>query len=127
MYVLNGYGERPDWYRNLLADPRATLQSAAGVEQMRARRVTDDAEFEAAYACFARSAALRVVARLIGVPLTRETFRAGRSQFILLAFDPTAEPTPPPLPTDLAWVWLVPAALLLALLGRRQGSGASAG
>lgn len=125
VYVLNGYGERADWYRNLLADPRATLQSAAGVEHVRGRRVTDEAELNAAFDCFARSPALRLVARLIGVPLTREALRANREQFLLVAFDPADEPTPPPLPADLAWVWLVPAALVLVLLGRRRMSHAT--
>jgi MYXO-CTERM domain-containing protein len=74
----------------------------------------------AAYDCFARSPALRIVARLMGVPLTRDAFLANRDQFYLVAFDPTDEPTLPPLPADLVWIWLVPAALALVLLGRRR-------
>jgi|YNPBryunderm2012_1023409.scaffolds.fasta_scaffold42876_3 hypothetical protein len=27
IYVMSGYGARPDWYQNMLADPRVTLQT----------------------------------------------------------------------------------------------------
>lgn len=121
VYVLNGYGERPDWYRNLLADPRVTLQSARGLEHARARRVTSEHELNTAYDCFEQSRALRVVAQLLGVPMTRATFLDHREQFCLIAFDPTDEPTPPPLPADLAWVWPVAlTALALGWLSQRR-------
>lgn len=113
IYVLNGYGDRPDWYRNLLADPRVTIQSAGGVLHARGQRVTNEDELNDAYDCFEHSSALRVVVRLMGLPMTRETFLANREQFCLIAFDPTDEPTPPPLPTDLAWIWRVALAILM--------------
>lgn len=120
VFVLNGYGDCADWYRNILADPHVTLQTATGVQPARGRRVTDKAELHAAYDCFAHSPALRATTRLLGVPMTREVFSANRDQFCLVVFEPTGEPTPPPLPADLAWIWLIiPVALMQRWLARR--------
>jgi|YNPBryunderm2012_1023409.scaffolds.fasta_scaffold42876_2 hypothetical protein len=63
------------------------------------------------------------MARLLGVELTRESFLANRERFYLVTFDPTDEPTPPPLPADLRWVWLVVLTLTAALCWfRRRGA-----
>ncbi len=120
IYVMSGYGARPDWYQNLLADSRVTLQLGAQVYHMRGRRVTDESELHAAYDCFEQSPALRAIARLLGVDLTRESFLAHRERFYLVTFDPTDEPTPPPLPADLRWIWLVVLALVAVALRARH-------
>ncbi len=124
IYVMSGYGARPDWYQNMLADPRMTLQSAAGVQHVRGRRVTAIAELNVAYDCLEHSPALRFVTRLLGVAPTREAFLAGQDQFYLVTFEPTDEPTPPPLAADLRGVWFVTLAGLLvgwmALRRRRE-------
>jgi hypothetical protein len=49
---------------------------------------------------------------LIGQPVGRETFLGEKERFIVLTFDPTDEPTPPPLEADLRWVWPVVGGLL---------------
>lgn len=121
IFVMSGYGSRPDWYQNMLADPRMTLQSAAGLQHVRGRRVTAIDELNAAYDCLEHSPALRFTTRLLGVAVTREAFLAGQNQFYLVTFDGTDEPTPPALEADLSWVWLVAfAGLLVAWLTRRR-------
>jgi deazaflavin-dependent oxidoreductase (nitroreductase family) len=123
IYVMSGYGARPDWYQNMLADPRVTLQIGGEVRHARGRRVSDELELHAAYDCFEHSPGLRAMARLLGVELTRESFLANRERFYLVTFDPTDEPTPPPLPADLRWVWLVVLTLTAALCWfRRRGA-----
>ena len=49
-YAPSGFGRRAQWYRNIEADPRVTIQTADGAESAIARRVTDDDELLAACA-----------------------------------------------------------------------------
>ncbi|NDJ63109.1 MAG: hypothetical protein GYB67_18460, partial [Chloroflexi bacterium] len=58
----------------------------------------------------------------LGFDLTREAFIAHKDEFVIVTFDATDAPTPPPLPADLAWVWAVvlPLAGLMVLRGRRR-------
>jgi deazaflavin-dependent oxidoreductase (nitroreductase family) len=103
-YVMNAYGMKSDWYRNMRADPRVTIQTADGVEHCRARRLTSDAELAEAYGFVESSPALRRLIQRLGFAMGREEFLAQRDRWWLVAFDPTDEPTPPPLQADLRWV-----------------------
>ncbi|MGQ9910355.1 MAG: nitroreductase family deazaflavin-dependent oxidoreductase [Candidatus Flexifilum sp.] len=121
-YVMVGW-EHSDWYRNLLADPRLTIQTADGVEHVRARRLVTDAEYHEAWDFAERSPFMRAVMKLTGAKLTREQFISQKDRFILLTFDPTEEPTPPPLPADLSWALSAFTALLaigVLVAGRRR-------
>jgi deazaflavin-dependent oxidoreductase (nitroreductase family) len=105
-YIYSGWGERSQWYKNLLADPRVTIQTAHGTEHVIARRVTDDAELDDLYGLLQHNAEVRwFVELLVGEHVDRETFLTDRDRFVVLTFDPTSEPTPPPLAVDLWWVW----------------------
>ncbi len=125
-YVFSAWGEKADWYRNLLSDPRVTVQTAAGVESMCARRVTGDANLAQAFRAFESNAILKNWVKTLGVQLTLEQFLAHRDQLFLVTFDPTDDLTPPPLPIDLKWVWLPVVGLvavtvvLLSWLGARR-------
>lgn len=105
-YVLAAW-HKADWYQNLLADPRLTIQTADGVERVKVRRLSDDDELTAVYQFVEQNPMMRVFWQLLGVRLTLEEFLARKQQFLLLTFDPTDEPTPPPLNADLGWVWVL--------------------
>jgi hypothetical protein len=45
---------------------------------------------------------------------TTEDILAKKERIYWLRFDPTDEPTPPPLPADLVWLW--PAAVVAVVL-----------
>lgn len=120
-YVFSAWGEKADWYRNLQADPRVTIQTADGVESMRARRITGDDDLAQAFRAFESNAILKNWVKTLGVQLTLDEFLAHRDQLFLVTFDPTEDPTPLPLPIDLKWVWLPVAglaAVAVVLLGR---------
>jgi deazaflavin-dependent oxidoreductase (nitroreductase family) len=125
-YVFSAWGDRADWYRNLQADSRVTVQTADGVESMRARRVTGDEDLTQAFRAFEGNALLKSWVKTLGVELTLAEFLAQRDRLFLITFDPTDDPTPPPLPVDLKWVWLPVAGLvavavvLLSRLGARR-------
>ena len=57
-YVFSAWGERADWYRNLLRHPRVTIQHGAHVFAADAAPVTDDAEALRALYLFTRNSRL---------------------------------------------------------------------
>ncbi len=117
-YVMVGWS-KSDWYQNILANPLLTIQTASGVEHVRARRLTSDEELGEAWAVAETSPLIRGVIKLTGANLTRESFLAQRERFILLTFDPTDEPTPPPLEADLRWVLPTVSNILTTILIQR--------
>lgn len=112
-YVFTLRGPGTDWYRNILADPRVTLQTAAGREQVVARQVTAATEFGEAYQFLGRLPVMQRWAAALGVTLSREAVVAHRKTLILITFEPTTAPTPRPLEADLTRVWPPVAALLV--------------
>ena len=57
-YVFSAWGERTDWYRNLLKQPRVTIQHGAHVFAADARPVQDNAEALRALYLFTRNSRL---------------------------------------------------------------------
>lgn len=104
-YVYSGWGGRAQWYQNLLADPHVTLQSAAGTERVIAHRLADERALAEAYHHYMQNPVLRVLFRVSGLRLDLRDILAHKENVYLLTFDPTDEPTPPPLAADLTWVW----------------------
>lgn len=45
--------------------------------------------------------------KLAGFVMTPEQFIAEKERFTFVTFEPTDQPTPPPLKADLVWVWAV--------------------
>jgi deazaflavin-dependent oxidoreductase (nitroreductase family) len=101
-YVFTLRGPVTDWYRNMLADPHVTIQTAGGSESVVARRVRGDEELGDTYEFLARIPVMRRWAAA-----SREALIAHKDDLILITFAPTAEQTPPPLRADLTWVWPV--------------------
>jgi deazaflavin-dependent oxidoreductase (nitroreductase family) len=124
-YAPSGFGRRAQWYRNIEADPRVTIQTAAGAESVIARRVTDGDELLSLMDLEAPKNRVMVRSFLdtLDIEPTVADILAKKDRIYYLRFDPTDEPTPPPLPADLVWLW--PAALFALftarLLTRKRG------
>lgn len=112
-FVACAFGEKADWYQNILADPYVTIQTAKGCERAITSRVSDDRELLTVYNLFIRRdpplmkwylGSLDIQANPLDVLYKKE-------RIYWLRFDPTQAPTPPPQKADLAWIWL------FALLG----------
>jgi deazaflavin-dependent oxidoreductase (nitroreductase family) len=114
--VMSGWGTKTDWYRNLQANPLATVQTWRGAQSVRARRITSEAELTRAFHWAMSNPTMRAMMKVAGFDMTLEQFLAERERFTFVTFEPTEEKTPEPLKTDLWWVWLVfvPLCLLLA-------------
>jgi deazaflavin-dependent oxidoreductase (nitroreductase family) len=118
LYAAAAYGPRSHWYRNLAADPRATVRTFEGVRSMAARLLSEDAELIAALAVLRRHPAVwRSLRAARDLPDSDEEVLARRRDLLLVQFTESDEPPMPAPGPDLIWVW--PLVLLLALLGRR--------
>ena len=113
-YLGSGWGERPDWCKNIAADPRVTLQSGRGTEGAIARRVTDDAELARLYhaAKARKSPVWKEYLASLGIEDTVEDYVAKKDRLVIFRLDPCHEKTPAPMRTDLVWVWAAIAAVV---------------
>lgn len=123
-YVYSGWGEKSQWYKNIMADPHVTIQTADGTEKAVARLVRDDDELKTIYEFYTNNnnPYLRKVFQSLGQP-DLETLLTNREKFYLFTFDPTDEFTPSPLEQDLRWVTALAlplAAFWLLRRGRRR-------
>lgn len=66
IYLVSAWGERPHWYRNLMADPCVTIQRGMHEERARATMVTNPAEAMLVLQMFRRNRPLydRLFARM---------------------------------------------------------------
>ena len=124
MYVWCPYGDRAQWYRNLIASPVATVQSHRGTQVVRAVPVEDDevvplvAELRRVYAPL-----LRCYLASEGIADTPGDLVRNRERLHVRRLDPTSQEGPPALEPDLVWLWLVPAALAALRVARATARG----
>ena len=124
-YVVSAFGEKAQWYKNILADPRVTLQTVDGVEAAVATQVTDDQEllgvFDVARRRYPTNRIMEEYFHALGIRDEPADILARKERIHLLRFDPVPEITLPPLDVDLAWIWPATlSAILLACLLRRS-------
>ncbi|MEP6986521.1 MAG: nitroreductase family deazaflavin-dependent oxidoreductase [Chloroflexota bacterium] len=124
IYVISGWGERPDWYQNLLADPLVTIQLGRQSLSALADKVTDPAEALRAVNLFRRDAPTRydaVLGRLVDDEISGFKLPDVSPQFTIVRLDIIAdEPLLPGLGMDRIWLWpvaIIGLVLLVTLLG----------
>lgn len=108
-YVPCAFGIKSQWYRNILANPRVTIQTSEGSEHMLAKRVTEDNELVSVIeTILSRNPTLmNWYLDSLGISPTRSEILANKENIIFLRFDPSSEATPRGLEVDLAWIWPV--------------------
>jgi deazaflavin-dependent oxidoreductase (nitroreductase family) len=120
-YAVSAFGEKSQWYRNIKADPRVTIQTAEGTEPATAIRVTDDEELlEIVEVFYAHDAPLTSwYLNSAGIEHNPESILANKDRLYFVRFESGDSGAPSGLDVDLAWIW--PLALLaLLLLPRRR-------
>ena len=117
------YGERAEWYRNLAADPRVTIQARRCPQCAVAVRVTDDDELTGFYRLLERRdrAALHYLLDEAGVAHDPAEMVARKDRVHVIRFDPAGPSGLPPQRADLAWAWGLLPALLIARRTRGRG------
>jgi len=125
IYIISAWGERPDWYQNLLADPLVTIQLGRHTISALADRVTNPAEALRAVNLFRRDAPARydaVLGRLVDDEINGLKLPDVSHQFTIIRLSIIAdEPLLPGLRMDRVWLWpvaLVGLGLMVRLLGR---------
>jgi len=106
-YLGSGWGERPDWCKNIAADVRVTVQSTKGVENAMAKRVTADEEMARLYhlAKARKSPVWKEYLASLWIEDTVEDYVAKKERLVIFRLEPTSEKTPMPMSSDLVWVW----------------------
>jgi deazaflavin-dependent oxidoreductase (nitroreductase family) len=105
--VMSGWGTRTDWFRNLEANPLATVQTWRGAQSVRARRIDSEEELARAFRWAQANPTMRNMMKLAGFEMTLEQFLAEKERFTFIGFEPAEEQTPLPLQADLVGVWAV--------------------
>ncbi|MCB0195650.1 MAG: nitroreductase family deazaflavin-dependent oxidoreductase [Anaerolineae bacterium] len=108
-YIGSGWGHQSDWARNLATQPLATVQTArTSAISVRAVQSLDAAELSEVYRTIqGKSPAWQEYLEAWNVEDTEADFIAGNRDGRLLTYrlEPVVAATPPPLPTDLRWIW----------------------
>lgn len=127
-YAVAAWGEKADWYRNILADPYVAIQTADGLQHVKAERVTDPHELLTCYTLFMRRdpPLTKWYLQSRGIRLDDPAdFLAKKDRVHLVRFAPaeypSGEPTLPPVRADLKWVLpALGAALAMIFFLRRK-------
>jgi deazaflavin-dependent oxidoreductase (nitroreductase family) len=107
VYIAPGWGNKTQWYMNVLSEPRVTVQRNGKACGAKARLVTDAAELTALYQHGSKSPVWRQYLESWGIEDTLEDFLAKKDRIPTLRLDVLSERPPmPPLRVDLWWVWI---------------------
>ncbi len=110
-YIISGFDKKPDWYKNIQADPHVTLQTRAGTLHAIARAPQTDEEWQGVAAYLQASPISKIFFPEHLQELKDSETLAMIKSWPALTFDETNEHCPPALEMDLIW------ALPLILLG----------
>ncbi len=130
-YALSGFGGETDWYRNIQASPRVTIQHGGRIIDARAERVQDPAEALRALYMFSRNSWIyeTLFARMTSAQAADlNTLADVVDEFTVLRLEPSGdEPELPPVElfsepvrrAALVLAFLLMTRLLIGLLRRR--------
>jgi deazaflavin-dependent oxidoreductase (nitroreductase family) len=107
VYIAPGWGTRTQWYQNVCADPRVTVQRNGRTYGAIARIITENSELAAVYHhAWGNSPVWTQFLDSWGVEDTLEDFLDKKARIPFLRLDPVEGPPPlPPLKVDLWWIW----------------------
>lgn len=114
IFVISGFGDQPDWYRNLQADPHVTLNTDRGIINALARKPQGQHEWNAVLDYLRTSPITNLSQQDLINRLDDPAVLKQIQQWPVITFDPANEEDPPPLTADLVWAW--PLILLTAAL-----------
>jgi deazaflavin-dependent oxidoreductase (nitroreductase family) len=118
-YILSSFGDRPDWFKNIKANPQVTIQNGYDTICATARAPQSDDEWEAIRLYLTQSPIGKLLMSRIDENLRGADLAEKVRQWPALALDPSDAPCPPPLESDLVWAWpilLLGAAIDITLL-----------
>jgi deazaflavin-dependent oxidoreductase (nitroreductase family) len=120
LFVFNPWPQA-DWYQNILAEPRVTVQTDQGAMRAEARPLQSNVEYIDAFRMVERSPLLQIMLQAAGIESSLPAFLVARDRLPVVVFEPADVQSPPPLKADLRW--LTPVVLAAAGLGFLVGRG----
>jgi deazaflavin-dependent oxidoreductase (nitroreductase family) len=128
-YILSGWNQRSDWYKNLSQDNRVTVQDDRRTYTARARRVTQMEEYTRVMGDILASGGdthFQPWLQSLDIRPEIADLVTKHERVYLVALDPcVGKGHPPPMDADLKWVWAAAAfAIFSGWLHRyRRGKG----
>lgn len=118
IYVVSAWGKRPDWYKNLVANPLVSLKVGQQSITAQATTVEDPAEALRVLVLFRKANPVvydAILARLSNEKIVDlKMLPAIATRFTIVRFDPVNEPSMlPTIQSSLVWVWPLALAGLL--------------
>ena len=86
-YAVAAYGHRSSWYRNLQAEPRVTIETAAGPQERVARILVDRDEIVDVARRLAVRPLMRAYLSSLGIGLKPEAIEREVERILLVAFE----------------------------------------
>jgi deazaflavin-dependent oxidoreductase (nitroreductase family) len=129
VYMISAWGQRPDWVKNMLEHPFATVQAGSRTYGAKAYLVEDTAEILRALFLFRKRAPAvydAIIARMTDAEtVDARTLPDLADQLTVVRLDVNHEPELAGITRDLAWVWggliMFLGGLLAVQLVRRNG------
>jgi deazaflavin-dependent oxidoreductase (nitroreductase family) len=123
-YVVSVWGKRTQWFQNLIVNPLVTVQKGRERFGARAALVSDSGEALRVLYLFRKKAPIIYDALLSRLSdqgtVNARTLPDIANQFVIVRLEPTVDDSaPPPLPSDLAWIWRTALMAGLALMAIR--------
>ncbi len=105
VYVMSGFGSKPDWYKNLQNDPHATLNKYKSSLNMVARKPETQEEWEGVIKFLKTSPVTNMSDPEMVKQLDNLQVQEEIKKWPVLTFESTQELCPSALETDLTWAW----------------------
>jgi deazaflavin-dependent oxidoreductase (nitroreductase family) len=105
VYVMSGFGSKPDWFKNILADPHITLQINKKILHATARKPETESEWDGVVAFLKSSPIAEFTDNDSLSNLDKPEVLDAIKTWPVLTFDPTEEICPTALESDLLWCW----------------------
>jgi deazaflavin-dependent oxidoreductase (nitroreductase family) len=118
LYLISGWGERPQWYKNLVAQPVVTIQLNGQVYKATASTVTDAGEAMRALYMFKRTSRISemILANMSSAAaVDLRTLKTVSSEFTVVRLDLSAE-KPVLAGVEVTNRWFAPLLMALTLL-----------
>ena len=105
IYVISGFGHKPDWVQNLKADPHVSINTNQGVMHAIARKPNTEKEWQGVIAYLRHSPISNLSNPDKLAKLNDPEILAHIKTWPVWTFDKTIEPVPDAVEPDLVWTW----------------------
>jgi deazaflavin-dependent oxidoreductase (nitroreductase family) len=117
-YVCSGWGQKSDWYKNIVENPHVTVHVGRKIYAAKARRVKEFDEYaKVIREMFETGGDSHFEAWLesYGIKFKEQDMLEKRERLYIIVFDPCVSPGPQPIPVNLKWIWGLLAVILIGL------------